>query len=70
LPEALSPQKPGLGVPTCFYGPDYVGYSVKSIDNQPQKTVAILELKKASGFVKDVQEVTLEITHINDYSVR
>lgn len=61
---------PPLNVPACFYGPDYVGYEVKKIDNYGLQTVVTLNRKISSGFVKDSQTVILEITELNDHSVR
>ena len=67
---SVSPDKPPLNVPTCFYGPDYVGYEVKNIQNYAFKTVVTLNRKISSGFPRDSQTVILEITSLNDYSVR
>ena len=69
----LKPQSEGnppLNVSFCFYGPNYVGYQVKSIQNYALKTVVTLNRKINSGFPKDSQIVILEITSLNDYSVR
>lgn len=67
--KPFAPGKPPLGVPACFYGPEYVGYEVTSEENSPLRTLVTLERRQASGFVKDVQKLSLEISHVNDNTV-
>ena len=67
---SLSSYNSSINVPNCFYGTDYVGYEVKNIQNYALKTVVTLNRKISSGFPKDSQVVILEITSVNDYSVR
>ena len=67
---AQSAGHPALNVPTCYFGADYVGYEVKNIQNNGLKTVVTLDRKISSGFPKDSHTVILEITSLNDYSVR
>ena len=66
----LSPAKAPLSVPLCYFGPNYVGYEVKNIQNNGLKTVITLSRNISSGFPKDSKTVNLEITSLNDYSVR
>ena len=66
----LNGAKPGLGVPWCYYPTDYVGYRVDSIDNYSLRTVVTLKRKVGSGFRNDSQTVIVDITEINENSVR
>ena len=69
-PLNTSDNKPPLNVPFCYFGADYVGYEVQNIESYLYRTVVTLDRKIGSGFLRDSQTVKLEITEINDYSVR
>lgn len=62
--------KPYPNQPWCFYPSDFVGYQVDHIENYSLRTVVTLKRKIASGFPRDSQTVTLEITEINESSLR
>jgi hypothetical protein len=69
-PQIKTHDKPPLGVPTCYYGPDYVGYEVTSVESYRYRTVVTLNRKISSGFIRDSQTVKIEIIELNDFSVR
>ncbi|KAG8183257.1 hypothetical protein JTE90_006453 [Oedothorax gibbosus] len=59
-----------LGVPSCYYSSKYVGYEITSITLTADGIVAHLNRATPSGFPKDIQNVNLEVTLIDDASLR
>jgi hypothetical protein len=61
---------PPIGVPFCYFGNNYVGYQVQNIEYDLYRTIVTLDRRIASGFLKDSQIIKLEITELNDNSLR
>lgn len=57
-------------VPKCYFGEDFVGYSVKNVEEYYLKTVVTLERRLTSGFPRDSQTIKVEIISLNENSLR
>ncbi|XP_054162207.1 lysosomal alpha-glucosidase-like [Oppia nitens] len=63
-------------IPTCFMPTDYMGYKVTQVDQQENEhgTVSVFKIKlerqTPSGFPAEIPVVTVEITLLNDRSLR
>lgn len=61
---------PPLNVPYCYYSIDYKGYVVKNLEKTPWHVKANLERIQPSGFPKDVSNLNLLVTFIDDCLLR
>ena len=57
-------------VPNCFFGEDFVGYLVKTVEEYPLKTLVTLERQLSSGFARDSQTVKVEVISLDETSLR
>lgn len=61
---------PPLNVPYCYYPSNYVGYEIENIVHAPASLKASLRRFRPSGFPKDVANLNLIITFIDDCMLR
>lgn len=63
---------PPLSVPYCFFGSDYRGYAFSEVKNMSSNgnMVAYLHRLRPSGFLKDVQNVKLEVDELSSSVLR
>ncbi|XP_021000662.2 lysosomal alpha-glucosidase [Parasteatoda tepidariorum] len=60
-----------IGVPSCYFSSDYKGYSFKLLKNDDSSIKGLLTRKNiSSGFTDTVQKVSLDISYIDDNSLR
>lgn len=59
-----------LGVPSCYYSSKFVGYEVGNVSSTADGVTATLSRKIPSGFAKDIQKVNLEVSFIDDGTLR
>lgn len=61
---------PPLNVPYCYYPENYAGYTVKDVAETPNHILIKLQKKQGSGFPKDIQNVNVLVSYIDDRSLR
>ncbi|GFV46113.1 lysosomal alpha-glucosidase [Trichonephila clavipes] len=59
-----------LGVPSCFFSRNHKGYEIDNIIRDADHIEAILSRNISSGFPKDVQNVHLNISFIDNVNLR
>ncbi|XP_027203752.2 LOW QUALITY PROTEIN: lysosomal alpha-glucosidase-like [Dermatophagoides pteronyssinus] len=67
----ISRALPHLGVPSCYYGENYIGYKIEKIYIKDED-LSMTKLKRVrpSGFPKDIENVNIEIHQLNDQVLR
>lgn len=61
---------PPLNVPYCYYPSSYTGYSVKDVIESSRRLLIKLQRVQKSGFVKDVSNINVLVSYIDDTSLR
>lgn len=61
---------PPLNVPECYFPSNYTGYAIKDVVETPRRLLIKLERVQRSGFVGDVSNINILVSHIDDYSLR
>ncbi|XP_035210740.1 lysosomal alpha-glucosidase-like isoform X2 [Stegodyphus dumicola] len=61
---------PALGTPYCFYPVNYDGYSVINVTQDNQKITIRLQRTTSSGFPRDIKNLLLILTFIDDSTLR
>lgn len=61
---------PPLNVPYCYYPSSYTGYSVKDVIETSRRLLIKLQRVQKSGFAKDVLNVNVLVSYIDDTSLR
>lgn len=61
---------PRLNVPWCFYPSNYNGYSIENITQDGKRMSANLKRSTPSGFPKDILNLRLVISFIDDCTLR
>lgn len=61
---------PPLNVPYCYYPLNYKGYVINDVKRSSQRINVALERTQPSGFPKDVTNLKLLVTYIDDHILR
>ncbi|CAL1274835.1 unnamed protein product [Larinioides sclopetarius] len=68
--NSVNEKYPRLGIPYCFYPSNYNGYSIENISQDGRHIRADLKRSSPSGFPKDILNLHLVISFIDDYTLR
>lgn len=61
---------PPLNVPYCYYPSNYKGYAVKDVVETSRRLLIKLQRVQKSGFVKDISNVNVLVSYIDDTLLR